>query len=351
VKPCASIFPSVRAPLRDPTKPARPRTVAYLAVIVVGIVAGLALTEAWVRVARWTPYAQIVRDHCLRNIDGVPVWGCERVPDDVRRRNRACVDQHPERTRVLFLGSSITYGSELSAQQTFTTALEERLNRSQPAPGFCVLNFAEQGFQFEQKYAVARDEVPRYRPALIMWESWWDLREFRIIGDAAYAVSDYRLRPDGGIGIAGIPDRLNGILFRHSRLYEYFALRFGERIADHVPAAEAMAAFAESRLTKVVQLARSGGARLVSYRAPPLERSFAETVASPSPSETVLFRFWEEHGVPSYSLARELTDYDYRALRLDPCCHFNAAGHRALAAIMERIVLDQLGRRALEEGS
>jgi hypothetical protein len=28
---------------------------------------------------------------------------------------------------------------------------------------------------------------------------------------------------------------------------------------------------------------------------------------------------------------------------LDPCCHFNAAGHEALVPVMARIVLEQLG--------
>jgi hypothetical protein len=296
-----------------------------LGLIALGVLIGLALTEAWVRAARWMPPSQIVRGECLHSVDGVPVWGCESDSDDVRRHNRACVETHPERTRVLFLGSSITYGSDLTAAETFTTALEERLNQSQPTPGFCVLNFAQPGFHFDQKYAVALTEVARYQPALIMWESWEDWQEYRIIGDAAYAISDYQLRPDGFVGIAGVP-AANRLLFLHSRLYEHLALRYGERASDGLPERESMLAFLNDRFIKVPRLARSSRAKLAQYRAPHLERPFAETVDSPSASDVAFFEFADSHDIPSYWLARELIDYDYLEVRLDPCCHYNARG-------------------------
>jgi hypothetical protein len=55
-----------------------------------------------------------------------------------------------------------------------------------------------------------------------------------------------------------------------------------------------------------------------------------------------LLEFTEARAIPTYPLQRELIAEDYLALRLDPCCHFNAAGHRALVPIMERIVLRHL---------
>jgi hypothetical protein len=310
--------------------------------IVLGSLLGVALAETWVRIAPWTPRSQIVRGTCLRSVDGVPVWGCEDTPDDIVRHNRACVEQHPERTRILFFGSSITYGAGLTAQETFTTGLEARLNQLQPNPGFCVLNFAQLGFQFEQKYAVARTEVPRYRPALIMWESWVEWREFRIIGDAAYGISDYRLRPDGFIAIAGVPDWLNRFLFRRSRLYEYLALRYGQPAISAFNERDSKA-FADSRFIKVVELARSSGAKLAWYFAPPLDRPFAESAAAQSPTNAVWSEFAQAHGIPTYFLAKQLIDQDYESLRLDPCCHYNAAGHRALVSVMAQIVLEQLG--------
>lgn len=305
-------------------------------VLVGGLILGLGLAELSVRVFKWTPPMQIVRGYGLHEVDGVPVW--EQASD---RHNRACVDAHPERTRLLFFGSSITFGVGLAAAETFTAALQERLNAAQPTPGFCVLNFAQPGFAFQQKYAVARAEVARYRPALILWEDWVEWREYRLIGDAAYGLGDLRVRPDGFVGMAGVPDAINRLLFAHSRLYEYLTLSLGERV-ERPSGPWELPAFFDAHLAEVVQLAQSVGARLVLYLAPPLDQPFAATDAAPPDWHGPILDFARTHGVPAYRLQHELRDQDYLALRLDPCCHFNAAGHRALVPVMERIVLEQL---------
>jgi hypothetical protein len=328
------------------TPPHRRRSLTHgIALAFLGLLASLALAETWIRIARPLPRRQMVRGNCLRSVEGVPVWGCENNREDSERQHRACVDQHPERTRILFFGSSITYGSELAAAEAFTTALEARLNEVRPTPGFCVLNFAYPGFSFEQKYAVARAEVARYRPALIMWEDWVEWMDYTLIGDTAYGTVDLAVRPDGFIGIAGVPDGLNRALLLHSRLYEYLTISgLGEslnRPSEH----EEATAFANQRLIKVSQLAQSVGARLVLYLAPPLERPFTETAASPPDWHSVVLDFARAHAIPAYLLQRELIDQDYLTLRMDPCCHYNAEGHRALVPVMQRIVLQELDAR------
>ena len=307
-----------------------------VAVVCLGLAVGLGLAEITLRIARPTPPVQLVRGYGLHAVDGVPVW--EYASD---RHNRACVEQHPQRTRILFFGSSITFGSGLRADETFPTALEARLNQLRPSPGYCVLNFAQAGFSFEQKYVVARREVARYRPALIMWEDWIEWMDYSLIGETAYGTSGYFVRPDGFIGIAGVPDALNRILLLHSRLYEYLTLTFGERSGPAV--GDPMRAFARNRLIKVPQLAQSVGAKLVLYLAPPLDRPFADSAASPPDWHAMILEFGRQHGIPVYLLQRELVHEDYRELRLDSCCHYNAAGHRALAPVMARIILEQLG--------
>jgi hypothetical protein len=322
------------------------RRLALIALILLGIGVALASGEVWVRVQGWTPPVQVVRGNCLHLEDGIPLWGCESEPDDQRRKNRGCVEAHPDRRRVLFLGSSITYGTSLRAADVVTTALEDRLNRRQPEPGYCVLNFAERAYQFDQKYAVGRREVARYRPQLILWESWSEWRTLRLIGSSAYAVSDFELRPDGFIGISSVPDAFHRTLFLHSRLYEHFALRFGTRIKESRDERQVMADFYHNRLSRVIELARSNAARLVVYRAPPLDRPFAETVKHPSAGEALLEELLRADGVPYYALARELAGHDFTELRLDPCCHFNEAGHQALVPILERIVRENIDDRA-----
>ncbi len=283
--------------------------------------------------------------HCLRMLHGAPIWGC----DDKHHRarwNRECVEQHPQRLRVLFFGSSITYGSDLSVAEAFTTALQARMNEIRPQPGYCILNFAESGFSFEQKLAVARQEVPHFNPALIMWEGWKEWYDYKMIGDTAYGIKDLRIRPDGYIGLARVPDGMNRMLFDYSRLYEFLVLMHAENAAQEPfegpPGVFEASRFANRRLVQVPELARSVGAKLVFYLAPPLNRTFAELIADPPDWHIVLTEFAQRQGTPVYTLQQELKEHDYLDVRQDDCCHYNAKGHVALVPVMERIILQQL---------
>jgi hypothetical protein len=301
------------------------------ALVCAGLCAGVAIGEVIVRELKPPPRVQIVAaGGGLRDLDGTPVWG---TLND--REHRECVDEHPERVRIFVTGSSISYGVSVDEQAVFTTLLERRLNELRPNPGFCVLNFAQPGFGFEQKYAVARVEVPRYRPALFLWEGWPEWGPYRRMGNVAVNVRGYRLRPDGYVGILGVPDSLNHLLFDHSAFYRYAALATGGLGSDP----EANTLVPEQALEKVLSLATSVGAKLALYPSTPLDRPFAESVDF---FDRAYLEFARQRGVALYPLARELVNEDYRRLRLDPCCHFNAEGHRVLTRIFEPIVLELL---------
>lgn len=300
-----------------------------------GLLAGLLILELYARVFPWTPPTQIVRNHELHELNGVPVWGNET------RTNRDCADRHPERQRVLFFGSSITWGSGVEAEETFTAGLQARLDASQPDPGICILNFSQEAFQLRQKAAVAAVEIARYRPALVLWESWSEWREFRIMGDAAFSVSDFHVRPDGFIGIEGVPDTINRELFLRSRLYQYAVLRWGQPSADVSPEHETISRLTPA-LQRVIDMVRTAGGRFFVYFAPPLDRPFQESAETPTHGREVWESFLRAAGVPNVALARELAEHDHLRLRDDPCCHFNAEGHRALVDVMARVVLEQL---------
>jgi len=142
--------------------------------------------------------------------------------------------------------------------------------------------------------------------------------------------------------MAGVPDALNRRLLLHSRLYEHLTLPAGEQVPRPPVDVEARA-FAATRLPRVIELAQDVHAKLVLYPAPPLDHPFADTAASLPDWHAVIVDFGRAHGVPVYPLQRELIDQDYLRVRQDPCCHYNAEGHRALVPVMERIILEQLG--------
>jgi hypothetical protein len=301
------------------------------ALVCAGLCAGVAIAEIAVRELKPLPRGQIVgAEFGLRDLDGTLVWGT--IHD---REHRPCVDAHPERVRIFFTGSSITFGVKLAEQEVFTSLLERRLNELRPNPGFCVLNFAQPAFGFEQKFAESHVEVPRYRPALLLWEGWAEWGPYRRMGDIAVNVRGYRLRSDGYVGMLGVPDGVNHLLFDRSAFYRYADLAIGGRAMDP----EANALVPEQALERVLSLANSVGAKLAVYPSTFLDRPFAESVDK---VDRAYLAFAHQRGVAVYPLARELVNEDYVKLRLDPCCHFSAEGHRVLMPIFERIVLELL---------
>lgn len=302
---------------------------------ILGLTAGLLLVEIAIRVTELQPPTQVIRGHGVREVDGVPIW--EQSTD---RQNDGCPEQYPERTRVLFLGSSITFGVGVPPEGSFPHLVQRELNKRHPTPGFCVLNYAQPGFSFEQRMVVGKQAAERFRPALILWEGWVDWMDYSMIGNYAYSVTHFKLRPDGAVGIPNVPTWLNGFLFRNSRMYEYLALSKGERRQS--TGDEMAREFVETRLPRLPQMAKSLGAKLVIYPASPLHVPFAETAASPPHWNAPVAAFGKANDIPVYPLQNLLINHDHLALRLDPCCHYNAAGHQALAPMMSSIILDNL---------
>jgi hypothetical protein len=289
---------------------------------------------------RPAPPVQVVRGKNLHLVAGSPVW--EARTD---REHRACVDEHPERRRILFVGTSITYGVGLKEDETFTAGLERELNAASPVPGVCVLNFAQPGFSSDQKLAVASVEIPRYEPDLVLWEVWNELADYRMLGSAAFALHDYALTADGFPQLARVPSGINRVLFLHSELYQYLTLGLGERLAQSPERFALDASFLKDRLTRFLDVAAAAGAKVAFYLAPPLDRPFAELVESPPTLHTQVLEFSREHGVPAFLLQQELAGEDFHEVRLDACCHYNARGHRALVPVFERIVRSAGPRR------
>jgi hypothetical protein len=309
------------------------RARAYAALsILFGLTAGFGAAEGWARVADPRPPFQVVRENDLHLVGDVPVWesSTDRLP-------RACAEAHPERLRVMFLGTSVTYGWSLPASDAFTFALQERLNADRPDPGFCVMNFAQPGYTSAQKAAVGGVEIPRYHPAVVLWESWHEAGTWRLVDGAAYDLCGAALRDDGLPAIAGVPTALNHLLLLRSRFWRYLTLKFAERSTEDDRLE------VRRRFESVVQTSRASHAALGVYLSPPLYQPFEASVGIWD--HVVVARAAGEDGVPVYSLARALAGQDYLALRRDPCCHFNAAGHRAIVPIIERIVLDLLDGR------
>ncbi len=313
--------------------PARAAAYCGRAVVVVGaFIAALALGEVLVRVSRPHPPVQIVTHrHGLEEIGGIPMW---KQPGSEERIDADCFSRGPRPAGVVLVGSSIFFGAGLAADQSLGTRLQERLDRAYGQNAPCVSNLAQNGFRFDQKYAVAREFLRSHRPRLLFWEIWAsDVEGYVKLGRRAYALGGIHVGRDGYPSAFGLPSPFNRVLFEKSRLYEYATLVLAsrERPGDVRPLWKR---FAERKLPLAVDLARQSGSQLVFVLCPPLSAPFSESARKPFPGYKSVVAFARAHGVPVISLADELSGRDYLRLRQDSCCHYNAEGQKILAEVL-----------------
>jgi hypothetical protein len=295
--------------------------------------AALFLVTAEVAV-RWiapTPRVQVIRADqvvSMEQVDGVPVW--HLASPEVARD--ACANAPEGAKRAVFIGSSILRGSGVQGPEVFSERLRARL----PPGSWCVDNLAEPAFTAPQKAVVALRALDGPRPPdLLVWEVWEnDPGQWRWLGDRAVNLRHHVVDPGTGAPEWGF---VRGVwadrLFRSSELWRYAVLTLATRDPDM---AALMEASLERDLAPVVARAREVGTEVQLAIFPDLSRSFAASASKPLPAYKPVWPFAEAHGLTWLRVDLALQDQDVAALRLDTCCHYNAAGHEALADLFQR---------------
>jgi len=310
-----------------------------------GLTMGLGAGEILIRWINPRPPVQVIRSDkvsfgAVPSADGTPVW--HMLGD---REHYSCAALHPERDRIMIFGDSIAFGSGAEPEPAFPALLEQRLNTQYPVPGFCVMNFATPGFGFDQSWAIAQQEIPRWKPKLVFWEIWGEGVRYVMLGKDAYSLAVYVKDRNGYPFLSFVPEALNWRLFLHSRMYQFAVLRWGATRNELSPAEDT--AFLRSNYAKLTDFTRAHDVRLAIFFPSPLDRPFKQSIWNSKPQwmwEHVYDQF-SARDVSVYDLPSELADQDFEELRADPCCHFNAQGHRVLAQRFEPIVANELNRQ------
>lgn len=283
--------------------------------------------ELGLRVASPTPRVQAIRADQVTSfdvVDGVPFWSAPKPEVD----HVCATDPRP---RAVFVGSSILRGAGLDRKEDVFTSRLQTL-----APGWCIDNVAEPAFTGPQKsIAAMRALAVEPPPARLYWEVWDnDPARWWVAEGVAWNLLHH---PDAP-GMGPIRGELARLWFGHSALWRNVVLAWGARPGGD---AESFAAGLDRDLAPVADAAHQRGVEVVLVVATPLDRPFAESVVQPNPMLASLWPFAQARGLRWIRLALALESEDVEAVRLDPCCHFNAAGHGLLA---DRFAAD-LGRR------
>jgi|GEM_PF-3289211 len=307
-----------------PPSRSRRRTVGFsLLAAIGGLVVVLAATEATAR-KTGVDRIQEVRpgDRTkLRVAHGAPVW--DTAPDRAARLT-GCADG---RVDALLAGSSIFMGVGLETSDTPFRRLE--------AHGVeCVVDQAQSGFAFQQQLAMATEGLARWRPKVVIWEIWQNTpRTVQMVGEAAFNFGSLQLDELLLPNPLGVRPDWNRRAFVSSAAWRKLV------VSRAVPGPnqgvdDEWRTWAEHDLAQAHALVSGVGAELLLVFAPALDRPFEQSVAQPYSGYAVAHAAADELGIATLSLAEALVGESVEALRLDPCCHYNAAGADAVARVI-----------------
>lgn len=321
------------------------------AAVAVLLAAGVSavVAEMAVRVIHPTPRVQVIRStqprevgdgrvvHLeVRDAGGVPVWQ-DRFYEG--RRGWDCTEAPEGVTRVLVLGSSILSGVGLADSDVFSGPMQARLEN------VCVTNLAEPGFSFDQQWAVAQDVLPKLEPDVVIWEVWANTPwSFVQLGDTAYRFRHLEVDAEGLPTGLGLPSGLHRALLPRSRFYELAVLSLTPTRPITQAREEAWEGWAAGPLAEATAALEAAGVAQIWVYASPLNAPFDELA---KPSKRGPGSRWDlgydrvRQVVPDarhVDLVKLLADLDVTQIRRDTCCHFNEAGHQALAERLAPIV-------------
>lgn len=294
------------------------------AALLLGLAAAAAVGEVAVRLLDPSPRTQIVRPHPERTlavVDGVPLWR-HAEPAWQALWGEDCVmpaDGHV----VSLVGDSILQVTETTPDVNVAVPLAATLG-----PSWCVRNVAQAGFVAEQKAVLAHDQLTRHHPDVLVWGVWGERGHVVDLGGSYYGVGGYETDDDGFPvwPSVPVPAALHHALFLHSRLYAYAVLTLAptERFDDVLPLFDGVLAHA-----------RETGTTLLLVVLPELERPFGEPPVVVDVVQQRVRAWAAEHHVPLVDVGQAWAGrLDHEAVRLDACCHYNAAGHAALAELL-----------------
>ncbi len=304
---------------------------------VASLVASLLVAEVVLR-SQPTPRVQSVSPNQaeLTVIDGEISW---RSRSRGEREQADCVAEQGG-AEVVILGSSILFGVQLDYPDTLGAHLSRGVDG-------CVVNLAQPASAFSTQAATAQHALPDLSPSVVIWEIWQNSpNRFSMVGRSAYNFGNLAV-DDGGVPSPfGLSAGLNRALFGRSALYRFAVLTQAVEASGSQTGSSLWGSFSGPALDRLTELA--GDAEIILPMMPPLSQPFAETAERSPPGYEIFRAEAERRGIATLDVAAAMTAHDHEALRLDPCCHLNAAGQEALAEVLSEEVAQRLsGRRPL----
>ena len=306
--------------------------------ILLGVIVCLGIGEAAIRFLNPPPPVQFIRnlgDLWLTELNGAPVW--QENSDNPIRVRPCALNEEEGALKVAVFGSSIFYGSGVAPKANFSLALEQKLTQTY-GKSVCVVNYAQPGFAHQNKIAVAKDEIPKFKPDLVLWEIWLnDSGKYIFLDGTAYNVSKLILNEDGYPALLGLSGSLNKWLLSNSKLYEFaaFTLNANPNMEKDSVIWERLA---NSAFKEIIQLVEENNAELMFAFCPPLHTPFRVQRERPQREYVPVAKLLDRAQKPYVYVMNLFGKQSIYDVRVDDCCHYNEQGHRTLAEAFSKLI-------------
>lgn len=242
--------------------------------------------------------------------------------------------------RVIWMGNSIVFGSNVVREETFPYLVGIAQQRSHPELRIEHVNLAVPGYdliRYKLSLSRALKDVSADWVILGLWHG--DMVALKVVGRELVR-ADVKV-VDGVRVVHSLPFSETDVVAwsKRSRLFLVISALVGNLTVEAryspVGPTEKMA----RDLEEIRKLAVSYGTRLALIWFPPLDRPFEEQIRRWSEGRddhhrtlfTVAEEFSRRNGFPFLDLREAIRTVDVEEIRLDPCCHYNVTGHRRLA--------------------
>ncbi|MCK6525328.1 hypothetical protein L6R49_28315 [Myxococcota bacterium] len=313
-------------------RPLLRRTLAAL----FGCSLAVALAEGVARSYLRPPRVQIIGPLVGVDLIRTPL-GATWQPNEADVNSLSCPggDPQPEDLHVVLIGSSIFYGAGLADLETRPgVALQRAL--AAKAPGkVCVEVVAASGSTFWTQLPLAQHKLSgRPKADLIVWELWYNsAHTLTDIGGALVNSGSLAAADGGPSNPLRLPQTLHYGLFSRSMAYIHLSLALAPE--RNVQLVDPWIRFLDEGLDEASRFAEERAEALVWLAMASLDKPFREQADAPAESYVRAAAALAEREVPMWSAAALWGDIPPESVRLDPCCHYNAAGAEGLA---ERLV-------------
>ncbi|MEY3214344.1 MAG: hypothetical protein RIT28_4825 [Pseudomonadota bacterium] len=319
---------------------AKSRLARRVFAVSLGGVLALTFVEGLARAMHPPPRVQLIGPLVGVELLRTP-WGTTWKSHDADVNPVSCPGGAPQADdlHVVLVGSSIVHGAGLDDPQDRPGAALYRALAAKTPGRVCVEVIAVPGSTFSTQVPLARHQLAgRPKADLLIWELWYNTPNTLTDLGGLLVNSGTLAADDGGPpNPLNLPRGLHYGLFAHSMAYVQLSL--GLAPTHNPQLKDPWIWFVAEGLGEARRLADEHAEALVWLAMPSLDRPFPEQAAAPAESYQRVQAALDAQNVPMWSVAALWADTPPEAVRLDPCCHYNADGAERLGALLAGPIL------------